>query len=130
MALAERTVQAYEYAKCVADPVYFVDTYVQIRHPTRGVIPFHLWDWQADLIDTIHREAKVIALKSRQLGVSEIAVAYALWLQRFHPGKTVLFLSKNDEDAKELLRRVKLAYTHLPPFLQMRARCRGYRPGH
>jgi|SRR6185437_13034686 len=116
--LDERTQQAHEYLKCAADPVYFIDSYVQIRHPTRGVIPFHLWPWQAALIDAIEREQQIIVLKSRQLGVSEIAVSYALWLIRFQPGKTVLFLSRNDEDAKELLRRAKLAYEHLPPFLQ------------
>ncbi len=118
MTINERTQQAFEYLKCAADPVYFIDQHVQIRHPTQGIIPFHLWPWQAALIDLLHREQQVIVLKSRQLGVSEIAVAYALWLVRFQPAKTVLFLSKNDEDAKELLRRAKLAYEHLPPWLQ------------
>ena len=114
----ERTRQAHEYLKCASDPVFFIDRYVYISHKVKGIIPFHLWRWQADLLDTIHREQYTIVLKGRQLGVSELAVCYALWLVRFHPTKDAIFLSKNEEDAKDLLRRAKLAYTHLPTFLQ------------
>jgi hypothetical protein len=107
-----------EYLRCQADVAYFIDRYVQIRHATRGIIPFRLWDWQIALLDIIEQEQAVIILKSRQLGVSELLVAYALWLVRFHPAKTTLFISKGEDDAKELLRRARLSYEHLPDYLQ------------
>lgn len=109
-----------EYLLCAADPAYFIARYVWITHPTKGVIPFDLWDWQWRLIDTWQQERLCIVLKARQMGVSELIEAYALWLVRFHGAKTVLFISKNEDGAKELLTRLKFAYAHLPPWLQIR----------
>ena len=35
-----------EYIKCAQDPVYFMRKYCQIQHPTRGRIPFNLYQFQ------------------------------------------------------------------------------------
>ena len=112
------TDQAREFIRCASDPVYFIDQYVQIQHKVHGAIPFTLWDWQASLLDTFQRERRVILLKARQIGVSEITISYALWLIRFHPTKTVLVLSKNGDDADEMIQRATFAHSHLPDWLQ------------
>jgi hypothetical protein len=109
-----------EYLLCAADPAYFISRYVLVRHPTRGVVPFDLWDWQWRLVDTLHRERLLIVLKARQIGVSELIQAYALWLARFQAAQTILFLSKTDDDSKALLQRLVFAYSHLPSWLQVR----------
>ena len=35
-----------EYKKCALDPIYFMKKYCIIQHPTRGKIPFHLYQFQ------------------------------------------------------------------------------------
>ena len=37
-----------EIVKCGKDPVYFIDNYCKISHPTKGQIAFKTWDFQND----------------------------------------------------------------------------------
>ena len=57
-------------------------------------------------------------LKARQLGLSWLVLGYALWLILFRPGSQVLMFSRRDDEAQELLQRLKGMHEHLPPFLQ------------
>lgn len=107
-----------EWYRCRTSPSYFVDRYLRITHKARGVIPFRLWPWQASLLETFVRERQIIILKARQMGLSELVVAYALWLVRFHESKKVLFVSQGEREATGLLARAKLGYLHLPPWLR------------
>ena len=108
---------ALEYCLCASDPLYFIDTYVQIQHPEYGTIPFKLWGWQAALLDRFQFDKRLILLKARQIGASELAASYALWLVRFHPSKKALIISKNEDAATELLNRATFAHDHLPSWL-------------
>ena len=63
-------------------------------------------------------ERLVIILKARQLGISWICCWYALWLCLFQPGKVVLLFSKGQEEANELLRRIKALYVRLPDWMR------------
>jgi hypothetical protein len=107
-----------EYWKCSVDPCYFIDTYVMIQHPERGTISFKLWDWQMALLDRFQDQKRIIILKARQIGASELAASYALWMTRFHPSKKALIISKNEDAATELMTRATFAHDHLPPWLQ------------
>jgi hypothetical protein len=72
----------------------------------------------ADLLQT-HR--LLVMLKARQLGLTWLVLAFALWLMLFHPIATVLLFSRRDEEAADLLAvRLRGLYDHLPPFLQAR----------
>jgi hypothetical protein len=60
-----------------------------------------------------------VILKARQLGLSWLVLAYALWLMLFHPAVTVLLFSKRDDEAVELLDfRLKGMHDRLPTWLQ------------
>lgn len=61
---------------------------------------------------------KLLVEKSRQMMVSWVACAYALWLALFHDGRRVFIQSKKEQDANALLDRVKLIYNHLPERLK------------
>jgi hypothetical protein len=108
----------HEYWKCSVDPMYFIDSYVHVQHPERGTVPFKLWNWQMALLDRFQRDRRIILLKARQIGASELAASYALWLCRFHPSKKALFISKNEDAATELITRAIFAHDHLPNWLQ------------
>lgn len=57
-----------EWARCYKDPVYFTEKYVRIIHVDRGVIPFMPYDYQKEIIETIHDERFTIVLTGRQAG--------------------------------------------------------------
>ena len=57
-----------ELEKCFKDPLYFIEKYVHVRHPTRGKVPFKLYDFQKTLIRSFIDHSRVVALISRQQG--------------------------------------------------------------
>jgi hypothetical protein len=107
-----------EYFACKVNPGYFIDTYVQIKHPGLGTIPFRLWDWQYQLLEVFQEERKTVVLKARQIGVTELSAAYALWKLRFFPSQTISAISKSENDAEMLIDKTIFGYDHLPRWLQ------------
>lgn len=81
-------------------------------------MPFKLWPAQVGVMWTLMVERLIIILKARQLGISWICCAYALWLCLFQPGKFVLIFSKGQNEANEMLERVRKLYERLPEWLK------------
>jgi len=110
-----------EHAKCALSSAYFIDTYCSIQDPRPGVLdwlPFKLWDAQFEVLDVFTANDLVIVLKARQLGLTWVAVGYALWMLLFWPGSIILLFSKRDKEAIKLLERISQMHERLPPFLQ------------
>lgn len=78
-----------------------------------SIIPFALWPLQREALQNILTHAQVIILKARQLGISWLALAYALWLCLFHANQTVMVFSKDQDSANEMIRRVRGMYARL-----------------
>lgn len=108
-----------EVVICAADPEYFIVTYCKIYDATDW-IAFILWKEQIDALNLLHANQLTIALKARQLGLTWLALAYALWLMLFAPIATILIFSKRDDEATYLLssERLRGIYDNLPDFLK------------
>jgi hypothetical protein len=85
---------------------------------TERAIPFELYPSQGDVLSQIHGEERCIVLKARQLGLTWLSAAYALWMTIFHAQQTVLVISIKEELAKEYMDRVKFIFDHLPEDLK------------
>lgn len=108
-----------EVIRCGRDPHYFINTYVRIKHPVRGLIPFRTFDYQDQLIrDYLEHRFNVI-LKSRQIGISEITASYAAWLMLFHRNKNILVMATKADTAKNIIKKVKTALSKLPEWLRI-----------
>lgn len=57
-----------EYVKCAQDPIYFIQNYVKVVNVDQGVIPFNMWDFQKDMINTFHENRFSIVKCPRQVG--------------------------------------------------------------
>jgi len=110
--------QVQEYLKCSQDPLYFIKNYVQIISLDEGLVPFKTWQYQDNMINTIHNNRFVIAKLPRQSGKSTTVVSYLLHFILFNPDVSVAILANKQATAKDLLGRLKLAYEHLPKWLQ------------
>lgn len=107
---------------CAESPLYFTNEYVEIEDAiARRWIPFKLWSAQARTLKTFQTERLIVVLKARQIGLTWLALSYALWLMIFHPAATVLLFSKRDDEAIELLERLKGMYHRLPVWMRARA---------
>lgn len=118
--LPEETKQL-EWKKCSKNVVYFVMNYVKIYDSIEsGWIPFHLWPDQIQVLRDLEANKLVVVLKARQLGLTWLCLAFALWLALFHPIAIILLFSRRDDEAKYLLsnERLKGMYKRLPTWLQ------------
>src|SRR5262249_39910484 len=90
---------------------HFADRYCQVLSDTAGPsaawVPFRLWPAQTEVARTFQQERLVVLLKARQLGLTWLAVAFALWHVLLHPVATVLLFSRRDNEAIDLLGRLK-----------------------
>lgn len=108
-----------EYKKCFDDPIYFFKKYVKITHQKRGTIPFALYPFQEDALNSFHKNKFNIILKSRQMGISTLVAAHSLWIMTFHENKNILVISLTQDTAKEVVTKVKFAYDNLPGWLKV-----------
>lgn len=107
-----------EYAKCASDLIYFAKKYVYIKHPTRGRILFNLYPFQEQVIRDLYVHDKSIILKARQLGISTLLSAYAVWLMTFKEDQNIVVLASKLKVAQEIMDKVKVMYYSLPTFLR------------
>ena len=110
--------QVIELEKCMSDPEYFIDTYCQIQHAVHGSIPFKLYPYQRKMIRAFAEHRLCITLAARQIGKSWIAGAFLLWFAMFKFEKTVLILSNKNDNAMEMIHRVRFIYERLPHWIK------------
>lgn len=110
--------QVEEYLKCAGDPLYFIKNYVKIVTLDSGLQMFEPWDFQENLLQDVHDNRFVICKFPRQTGKSTTVVSYILHYILFNPDVNVAILANKLATARELLNRLKLAYEHLPKWLQ------------
>lgn len=57
-----------EWERCEQDPVYFTENYIKIINLNDGLVNFRPYDYQREIIQTIHDERFTIVLTGRQSG--------------------------------------------------------------
>lgn len=111
-----------EWLKCEQSVVYFVREYVKIYNATeQSWMGFDLWSAQAQTLDRLVDDRMLVMLKARQLGMSWLCLAYALWVLIFRGPSTVLLFSLREAEAVELLGRLKEMHRRLPWWMQARS---------
>lgn len=121
--------QVEELKKCMADPIYFCEKYIMIQHPTKGRVPFELYDYQRELIGTFHKYKNSIALTARQMGKTTCAAGFLLWKAMFEPDTTILIAANKFVQAMEIMDRIKFAYENLEKYNWLRAGVLEYNKG-
>ena len=110
--------QILEYQKCMENPIYFIRSYIKIVSLDEGLVPFLLYDFQEDIVDTIHDNRFTICKMPRQSGKSTTMVSYILHYILFNPNMNVAILANKASTARDILGRLQLAYENLPKWLQ------------
>jgi len=110
--------QIEEFAKCSKDPLYFIQNYVKIVSLDEGLVPFKMYDFQKEIVGTIHNNRFTICKLPRQSGKSTTIVSYLLHYALFNPNCNIAILANKSSTARDILGRLQLAYENIPKFLQ------------
>jgi len=108
-----------EIVRCGKKPEYFIHNYAKITHPVKGLIPFHLYPFQSQLLEDFEDHRFNVILKARQLGISTITAAYVAWMMMFHREKNVLVIATKFSTASNLVKKVKSIIKNLPEWLRI-----------
>ena len=111
--------QVQDYQRCARSAEYFIEQYVKIIHVDRGLIAFQMYEFQKEIIRAYQDHRKIVVKLPRQSGKSVITAAFLVWYMVFHANKVAAILANKASTAREILSRVKLAYEHLPLWLQV-----------
>lgn len=109
--------QIKEIVKCGKDPVYFLNKYLKIQHPVRGLISFDTYPFQDDCVQDFIDHRLNIILKSRQLGMSTLVAGYAVWLAIFQRDKNILIIATKLSVAQNFIKKVKTMIRSIPKWL-------------
>ena len=107
-----------EIELCIEDPLYFIEKYVKIVHPDRGVVPMKLYPYQEEIVKSMHENRNTIIATARQVGKTTSAVGYVLWYALFNRNKVVAILANKGDTSKKVLASIKAAFMRVPKFMQ------------
>lgn len=110
-----------DFIKCCdpnTGPMYFMDNFFYIQHPTKGSMVYHPWPYQERLIETYHKYRYSISLMPRQTGKSTSAAGYLLWYAMFVPDSTILIAAHKYTGAQEIMQRIRYAYENCPDYIK------------
>lgn len=115
--------QEDEIIRCISDPIYFIETYLTVFDQTQGaagmIVPFKLFDFQKELIDTYRGNRFVVANKYRQAGISTTTCAYIAWYIMFNKNRQVAIIANKLETARdEIMSDVVLFIESCPDWLR------------
>lgn len=99
--------------------IWFMRNFIRIKHPGAGIIPFDPFGYQRKAVRAFREHRLNIFRKCRQSGISKISGIFALWFAMFYSNKTILIVSRTEEDAKNFLQEnVRLPFQNLPAWMQ------------
>lgn len=98
--------------------LYFAEHFFFIVDPDIGREKIKLFNFQKRCLRTLRDFRKVLLLASRQIGKTTMLTIYALWEACFNDDKNIVIVANKEATAKEIFRRVKMAYEELPAWLK------------
>jgi len=111
--------EAELFLHCQNSPWHFINGFVKTLTTAKGYVPFKLYQYQNDMLWYFLNKKYCITLKPRQMGISVLICAYALWLAMFNDNKKILIISIKLGVAVSMLKKIKEMYRHLPEFLKV-----------
>ena len=109
--------QVKEIVRCGKEPSYFINQYVRIVHTSRGTVSFDTYPFQDECLKQFLDHRFNVVLKGRQLGMSTLTAAYAVWLALFHKDKKILIIANKLDIAVNFMKKVKGILRNLPKWL-------------
>lgn len=110
--------QIEEFVKGSLDYAYCISNYIRLPNNTNKPL-FKLYPYQIAALYHLRTKKRVIFLKSRQMGITTLLVAYVLLEAMYKPNSTILLVSIKENMAIKMLKLLKEMYSSMPPFMRI-----------
>lgn len=111
--------QLSEWRRCLTDQMYFIETYVKIKHVDyEKKVPFIPRFYQREMVEKMMAERFVITKLPRQVGKTAITAAVLLWYLIFNSNFSILIAAHKGDKARDIVGLIKDMFEELPPWLQ------------
>jgi hypothetical protein len=107
-----------EIKKCKKNILYFAENHFYIINLDRGKERIALYPCQKRVLRSLRDNRFVILLSSRQSGKTTQMTVYCLWNACFNEDQRILIVANKEQTAKNIFKRVRLAYEMLPNYLK------------
>ncbi len=104
--------------KIMSDPLLWIETFVNIVNKRGVLIPFRFNPQQRYIMR--HKGKFNICLKSRQLGITSVALAYSIYIAVTKPNSTCMIMSYSLDSANNIFEKLKQMYNDLPDCVRIR----------
>lgn len=123
MSLLSKAQMLYEMGKCIKDPIYAIETYLETEDRTQGgFVPFKLFPKQQELVNSYKENDHNIVMKPRQAGISTTTAAFLAILTALASNKStqkILIAANKQETAKEFLKKIRDFTMQLPAWMDV-----------
>ena len=112
--------QVTEFIKCSQNPVYFIESYVNIVSIDEGLVPFKMYPFQSQIVETFHDNRFTICKLPRQSGKSTVVLSYLIHYIIFNENVNVAVLANKASTAREFTFKITACIrTSIPTWMQM-----------
>ena len=87
--------------------------------PGLGLIPFQPWPHLRRVVQAIERNDKLLIGKARRLGLTWLLAGYGVHTAQYREGARVLYFSKGEAEAAELISRGRVIWANQPVHLKL-----------
>jgi hypothetical protein len=98
--------------------LYFAENFFYIVNLERGRELIKLHKYQKRILKALNNNRFCVLLSSRQSGKTTLLTIYALWIALFNEDQRILIVANKEQTAKNIFKRVRLAYELLPNYLK------------
>lgn len=110
--------QILEYAKCVADPIYFLNNYGFVFDlEKQRVGKLSLYPYQIPIVEDFESFRNNIILKSRQQGLSVVTAGYVAWKLIFGTDERILIVANDRKGAIRFADSVRIFLDNTPEWM-------------
>lgn len=115
----------WEWRRCAESCAYWIDHYGWIKVKDGTVTRFRMWPAQREMLASWQAGDSSVSVKSRQLGVTTLAIHYLLWRTLFLDGADSYLVADSEKKALEAVKKVRVTLDRLPSWMRERARSEG-----
>lgn len=93
--------------------------FVSIPESGKGMVPMQEWPHILQAIEVLSTDQLIVWAKCRQIGITTILAAYAVWHAMFTPRALVVIFSRNQQQSYAFLQKARDIYLSLPDELKI-----------